>query len=204
MQSIFRFVIMKERCIPHTTPIALQNPRVFSTSFTICLTRAETRRTSVICIPSLLHCRVVSSLQMSIPVHNPSLLPSVAGRVETPLGSNTIQELPVIKDDPLRTQSKQTKPSVMRSVSLIINARWVVPIIPKDTVYDFYSVIVDGNEIIDCLPTKVMLSTSLYAIGRCRQVRVRQCGGQTEPRGHARPDQHARARCHVSVQGFQR
>lgn len=43
---------------------------------------------------------------------------------------------------------------------MIINARWVVPIIPKDTVYDFYSVIVDDNEIIDCLPTKVMLNTT--------------------------------------------
>ena len=44
----------------------------------------------------------------------------------------------------------------MRTVSLIINARWVVPVIPKDTVYDFYSVIIDGKEIIDCLPTKVI------------------------------------------------
>lgn len=44
----------------------------------------------------------------------------------------------------------------MRTVSLIINARWIVPVIPKDTVYDFYSVIIDGKEIIDCLPTKVI------------------------------------------------
>ena len=44
----------------------------------------------------------------------------------------------------------------MRTVSLIINARWVVPVIPNDTVYDFYSVIIDGKEIIDCLPTKVI------------------------------------------------
>lgn len=194
---------MKARCIPHTTPIALQNPRVFSILLTICLTHAETRRTPPICIPSLLHRRVVPSLQMSIPVRNPSFLPSQE-ELNSPLVQTRYKNYLLSKMTPIAPNPNRQSHSVMRSVSLIINARWVVPIIPKDTVYDFYSVIVDGNEIIDCLPTKVMLSTSRYAIGRCRQVRVRQCGGQTEPRGHARPDQHARARCHVSVQGFQR
>ena len=53
-------------------------------------------------------------------------------------------------------QEEQRVTTSMRTVSLIINARWVVPVIPKDTVYDFYSVIIDGKEIIDCLPTKVI------------------------------------------------
>ena len=53
-------------------------------------------------------------------------------------------------------QEEQRVTASMRTVSLIINARWVVPVIPKDTVYDFYSVIIDGKEIIDCLPTKVI------------------------------------------------
>lgn len=53
-------------------------------------------------------------------------------------------------------QEEQRVTTSMRTVSLIINARWIVPVIPKDTVYDFYSVIIDGKEIIDCLPTKVI------------------------------------------------
>ena len=100
---------MKERYIPHTTPIALQNLHVFPTPLTVCLTHAEAKGTPPIYIPSLLHCRVVSSLQMPIPVHNPSLIPSVA-RIEKPLGSITVRESPVLEDDPHRTQSKETKP----------------------------------------------------------------------------------------------
>ena len=53
-------------------------------------------------------------------------------------------------------QEKENDVTSMRTVSLIINARWVVPVIPKDTVYDYYSVIIDGKDIIDCLPTKVI------------------------------------------------
>lgn len=45
----------------------------------------------------------------------------------------------------------------MKEVSMIINARWVVPIIPENTVYENYSVIVDGKTILDCLPTSVPL-----------------------------------------------
>ena len=43
----------------------------------------------------------------------------------------------------------------MKEVSMIINAGWVVPIIPENTVYEKYSVIVDGKTILDCLPTSV-------------------------------------------------
>ena len=45
----------------------------------------------------------------------------------------------------------------MKEVSLIINARWVVPVIPENTVYEYYSVVIDGSTIVDCLPTAVYL-----------------------------------------------
>ena len=45
----------------------------------------------------------------------------------------------------------------MKEVSLIINARWVVPVIPENTVYEYYSVVIDGSTIVDCLPTAVHL-----------------------------------------------
>ena len=44
----------------------------------------------------------------------------------------------------------------MKTVSVIINARWVVPIVPENTVYEFYSVVIDNGVIIDLLPTAVV------------------------------------------------
>ena len=43
----------------------------------------------------------------------------------------------------------------MKSVSLIINARWVVPIVPSNVVYENYSVVIDNDFIVDILPTSV-------------------------------------------------
>ena len=43
----------------------------------------------------------------------------------------------------------------MKSVAMIINARWVVPVVPTNTVYDNYSIVVDNDRIIDILPTSV-------------------------------------------------
>lgn len=50
----------------------------------------------------------------------------------------------------------------MKEVSMIINAGWVVPIIPENTVYEKYSVIVDGKTILDCLPTSVSIQFDHY------------------------------------------
>ena len=51
----------------------------------------------------------------------------------------------------------QNKPIIltMKSVAMIINARWVVPVVPTNTVYDNYSIVVDNDRIIDILPTSV-------------------------------------------------
>lgn len=38
---------------------------------------------------------------------------------------------------------------------MIINARWVVPVIPANTVYENYSIIIDNERIVDILPTSV-------------------------------------------------
>jgi 5-methylthioadenosine/S-adenosylhomocysteine deaminase len=40
----------------------------------------------------------------------------------------------------------------MSSVTLV-HARWVVPIIPKDTFYENYTLVLDGRKIQDLLPT---------------------------------------------------
>lgn len=50
----------------------------------------------------------------------------------------------------------------MKEVSMIINAGWVVPIIPENTVYEKYSVVVDGKTILDCLPTSVPIQLYHY------------------------------------------
>lgn len=50
----------------------------------------------------------------------------------------------------------------MKEVSMIINAGWVVPIIPENTVYEKYSVIVDGKTILDCIPTSVPIQFGHY------------------------------------------
>lgn len=39
---------------------------------------------------------------------------------------------------------------------MIINARWVVPVIPANTVYEDYSIVIDNERIIDILPTSVL------------------------------------------------
>lgn len=38
---------------------------------------------------------------------------------------------------------------------MIINARWVVPVIPANTVYENYSIVIDNERIVDILPTSV-------------------------------------------------
>lgn len=43
---------------------------------------------------------------------------------------------------------------INQTVDTIIHARWVVPIIPQNTVYEHYSVVISGHKIIDLLPTK--------------------------------------------------
>lgn len=55
---------------------------------------------------------------------------------------------------------------------MIINAGWVVPIIPENTVYEKYSVIVDGKTILDCLPTSEVASkyTSANVVERPNHV----------------------------------
>ena len=35
----------------------------------------------------------------------------------------------------------------------VVHARWIVPIIPKDTFYENYSLVLDGRKIKDLLPT---------------------------------------------------
>lgn len=39
---------------------------------------------------------------------------------------------------------------------MIINARWVVPVIPANTVYENYSIVIDNERIVDILPTSVL------------------------------------------------
>jgi 5-methylthioadenosine/S-adenosylhomocysteine deaminase len=39
------------------------------------------------------------------------------------------------------------------STLTLVHARWVVPIIPKDTFYENYTLVVDGRRIKDLLPT---------------------------------------------------
>ncbi|UZE94914.1 TRZ/ATZ family hydrolase [Alkalimarinus alittae] len=40
-----------------------------------------------------------------------------------------------------------------QSVDTIIHARWVIPVIPQNTVYENHSVVISGNQIIDILPS---------------------------------------------------
>ena len=45
---------------------------------------------------------------------------------------------------------------VKKAIDLLINARWVVPIIPENTVLDHCSIAIDKGVIVDVLPTTVM------------------------------------------------
>lgn len=44
----------------------------------------------------------------------------------------------------------------MKTVSMIINARWVIPVVPSETIYENYSVVIEDERIIDILPTTVI------------------------------------------------
>ena len=46
----------------------------------------------------------------------------------------------------------------MKAVSMIINARWVVPIVPANTILENHSVVIEDERIIDILPTEVFYS----------------------------------------------
>ena len=61
------------------------------------------------------------------------------------------------KDHRTCNRSLHKKPvnSIMKSVAMIINARWVVPVVPTNTVYDNYSIVIDNERIIDIIPTSV-------------------------------------------------
>jgi|TARA_Y100000310_G_scaffold263779_1_gene274206 5-methylthioadenosine/S-adenosylhomocysteine deaminase len=43
--------------------------------------------------------------------------------------------------------------SSLQSVDNLISARWVIPVVPRDTIYDNYSVAVSKNQIMDVLPS---------------------------------------------------
>ena len=45
---------------------------------------------------------------------------------------------------------------VKKTVDTLINARWVVPIIPENTVLDHCSIAIDKGVIVDVLPTNVI------------------------------------------------
>mgnify|MGYP004514047655 CR=1 FL=1 len=44
---------------------------------------------------------------------------------------------------------------VKKTIDTLINARWVVPIIPENTVLDHCSIAIDKGVIVDVLPTNV-------------------------------------------------
>ena len=52
----------------------------------------------------------------------------------------------------------------MKSVSMIINARWVLPIVPENVLYENYSVVVDNGLIVDILPTSVICIGKSYHV----------------------------------------
>lgn len=45
---------------------------------------------------------------------------------------------------------------VKKTIDMLINARWVVPIIPENTVLDHSSIAIDKGVIVDILPTTVI------------------------------------------------
>ena len=45
---------------------------------------------------------------------------------------------------------------VKKTIDMLINARWVVPIIPENTVLDHCSMAIDKGGIVDSLPTTVI------------------------------------------------
>lgn len=45
---------------------------------------------------------------------------------------------------------------VKKTIDMLINARWVVPIIPENTVLDHCSIAIDKGMIVDILPTTVI------------------------------------------------
>lgn len=46
----------------------------------------------------------------------------------------------------------------MQAVDTLIHARWVIPIIPRDTIYDHYSVAFSAGKILDILPTSAAIN----------------------------------------------
>ena len=51
----------------------------------------------------------------------------------------------------------------MKAVSMIINARWVVPVVPANTILENHSVVIEDERIIDILPTEVFILSFDYS-----------------------------------------